>query len=80
MAGALMLAPLVHPWYLVWLVPFLTTRWTLPLLVWTLTVLPVYVVWAFPPESPWAVPGWLLAIEYGAVAATAIAVWASRKR
>jgi alpha-1,6-mannosyltransferase len=76
MAVALMLAPLVHPWYLVWLVPFLTTRWTLPLLVWSITILPVYVVWAFPQGSPWAVPGWLLAIEYGAVAATAIFIWA----
>jgi hypothetical protein len=74
MAVALALAPLVHPWYLVWLVPFLTTGWTMPLLVWSLTILPVYVVWAFPPGSPWAVPGWLLTIEYGAIAATAIVI------
>jgi alpha-1,6-mannosyltransferase len=80
MAVALALAPLVHPWYLVWLVPFLTTRGTLPLLVWSITILPVYVVWAFPPGSPWAVPVWLLAIEYGAIAATAILVWATRGR
>jgi alpha-1,6-mannosyltransferase len=80
MAVALALAPLVHPWYLVWLVPFLTTRGTMPLLVWSITILPVYVVWAFPPGSPWAVPGWLLAVEYGAIAATAILVWATRGR
>jgi hypothetical protein len=80
MAVALALAPLVHPWYLVWFVPFLTTRWTMPLLVWSITILPVYLVWAFPPGSPWAVPGWLLAIEYGAIAATAIVIWATRGR
>ena len=78
MAAALALAPLVHPWYLVWIVPFLTTRWTIPLLVWSLTILSVYVVWAFPPGSPWAVPGWLLIIEYGAIAATAVLIWATR--
>jgi alpha-1,6-mannosyltransferase len=70
MAVTLIFAPLVYPWYLVWLVPFLTTRWTLPLLVWSITILPVYVVWAFPPGTRWAVPRWLLAIEYGAAAAT----------
>jgi hypothetical protein len=80
MAVALALAPLVHPWYLVWLAPFLTTRQTMPLLVWSITILPVYIVWAFPPGSPWAVPGWLLAIEYGAIAATAIVIWAARSR
>jgi hypothetical protein len=74
MAIALMFAPLVYPWYLVWLAPFLTTRWTLPLLVWTITILPVYVVWAFPPGAGWFVPVWILAIEYGAIAVTAILV------
>jgi hypothetical protein len=69
-----MLAPLVYPWYLVWLAPFLTTRWTLPLLAWTIAILPVYVVWAYPPGTGWIVPVWLLAIEYGAVAVTAILV------
>ena len=80
MAVTLMFSPLVYPWYLVWLVPFLTTRWTLPLLVWSITILPVYVVWAFPPGTPWAVPRRLLAIEYGTVAAAAMFVWASRVR
>jgi hypothetical protein len=74
MAVALMLAPLVYPWYLVWLAPFLTTRWTLPLLAWTIAILPVYVVWAYPPGTGWIVPVWLLAIEYGTVAVTAILV------
>ncbi|MGH9313429.1 MAG: hypothetical protein ACRD1S_09545 [Vicinamibacterales bacterium] len=80
MAVTLMFAPLVYPWYLVWLVPFLTTRWTLPLLVWSITILPVYVVWAFPPGTRWAVPGWLLVIEYGAVAATAAFIRARVRR
>ncbi len=68
-------APLVYPWYLVWLVPFLTTRRTLPLLVWSLVILAVYIVWAFPPGARWAVPGWLLAVEYGAVVIATVLVW-----
>jgi hypothetical protein len=72
MAVALTFAPLVYPWYLVWLAPFLTSRWTLPLLAWTIAILPVYVVWTYPPGSGWIVPGWLLAVEYGAVAAAAL--------
>jgi hypothetical protein len=74
MAVALMLAPLVYPWYLVWLAPFLTSRRALPLLVWTITIIPVYMVWAFPPGAGWFVPVWMLAVEYGAIAVTAILV------
>ena len=59
---------------LVWLAPFLTTRWTLPLLAWTIAILPVCVVWAYPPGTGWIVPVWLLAIERGTVAVTAILV------
>src|SRR5262249_10947355 len=42
MAVALVCSPIVYPWYLVWLVPFLVTRGTVPLLVWTGSMLPIY--------------------------------------
>lgn len=71
MAVALAAAPLVYPWYLVWLVPFLTSRATVPLLAWSVAILGVYVVWSFPPGSRWAVPPWLLAAEYAVVLASA---------
>lgn len=75
MAIALAGAPIVYPWYLVWLVPFLTTRGTLPLLVWSLVIPTVYLVWAFPPGARWAVPSWLLVVEYGAVIVSGLLVW-----
>jgi hypothetical protein len=71
----------VYPWYLVWLAPFLAGRSTVPLAVWTVSIQAVYVVWYRPGGAPWAVPGWALAAEYGAVAvAAAWSLWASRRR
>jgi hypothetical protein len=44
MAIAVSCAPVIHPCYLLYLTPFLLTFSTLPLIVWTLGVLPIYVV------------------------------------
>ena len=69
MAAALFCAPVVYPWYLLWLVPFLGVASTLPLLVWTLSILSVYYVWYwYTLGHPWQVPGWILLLEYGSVA------------
>ena len=58
-AVALLFAPTLFPWYLVWLTPFLFSPWTLPLAVWSVSVLAVYTT----------LPGWAASlIEYGAVA------------
>ncbi len=73
MAAALLLMPAVYPWYLLWLMPFVTSVGTLPLMVWTVGSLLTYVVWYFVPlGGSWQLPGWLLAIEYGSVALVAI--------
>jgi hypothetical protein len=82
LAITLMSAPLVYPWYLVWVVPFLWVRYTLPLLVWSLAILAVYIVWGFGPGATWAVPRWLLVAEYGAIllAGLAIRVLGTRER
>ena len=80
MAAALVCSPIVYPWYLVWLAPFLVTRATVPLLVWTISILPVYVVWELARRGqPWAVPSGVLAVEYGLVALAAGVLW-MRKR
>jgi len=69
MAAALVFSPVIYPWYLVWLVPFLFDRSTLPLLVWTIAIMPTYLVWGLAREGhPWTVPNGILAVEYGAVA------------
>jgi hypothetical protein len=81
MAIALALAPMVYPWYLVSLVPFLVARTTLPILAWTLSVLPVYVVWVRAARGgAWSVPPAVLAVEYSVVLLTAVVLWRSRTR
>ncbi|HEU4383533.1 MAG TPA: DUF2064 domain-containing protein [Anaeromyxobacteraceae bacterium] len=80
LAAALLCAPLVYPWYLVWLAPFLGRRSTLPLLVWTVSIQAVYVVWNRPAGAPWAVPSWALLAEYGALALAAAWAWWDMRR
>ena len=74
MAASLIAAPVVYPWYLLSLAPFLTNDATLGLMSWTLSVLPVYLVWDLSRHGHrWFVPWWLLLAEYGIVG-VAIAV------
>jgi alpha-1,6-mannosyltransferase len=74
MAAALLFAPVVFPWYLLWLLPFLTSASTLPIIVWTISIAPTYIMWHFRTLGrPWgALPGWVMVVEYGCVAAAAI--------
>ena len=79
MAASLFCAPVVYPWYLLWLLPFLRSASTLPLVMWTVSIIPTYVVWHLRTLGrPWAVPGWIMLLEYGSVAATAVIVGLSR--
>jgi hypothetical protein len=67
MAVSLAAAPVIYPWYLVYLTPFLFTRAAVPLVVWTYTTLPVYLVWHLSKDGyRWAVPPRVLWFEYGA--------------
>lgn len=75
MAASLVCAPVVYPWYLLWLLPFLRSRATLPLIVWTVSILPTYIVWHLRSLGhEWHVPAWVLLLEYGAVGMAAAAV------
>ena len=75
MALALACAPVIYPWYLLYFTPFLVTRATVPLAVWTYAVLPVYVVWERARGGArWRVPNELMIAEYGLVVAAAIVV------
>jgi len=68
MAVALAAAPVVYPWYLLYLTPFLFTSPALPLIAWTYSVLPVYVVWHLSRHGyMWIVPAPVQWIEYGVV-------------
>jgi len=72
MAASLFCAPVVYPWYLLWMLPFLRSTSTLPILVWTLSILPTYYVWHLRAVGrPWIVPDWIVILEYGFVAVAA---------
>jgi alpha-1,6-mannosyltransferase len=70
MAASLLCAPAVFPWYLLWLLPFLTSASTLLIIVWTVSIVPTYVQWHLRALGrPWgALPGWVMLLEYGCVA------------
>ena len=79
MAASLLCAPVVYPWYLLWLLPFVRSVSTAPIILWTVSIIPTYYVWHLRTLGrPWLVPGWILLLEYGAVAA-AVAVIAFRR-
>jgi alpha-1,6-mannosyltransferase len=81
MAASLLCAPVVYPWYMLWLLPFLRSASTLPLLVWTVSILPTYYVWHLRKLGrPWAVPDWITALEYGSVALAAAIIAVLRFR
>jgi hypothetical protein len=77
MAASLLCAPVVYPWYLLWLLPFMRSASTLPLIIWTVSIIPTYYVWHLRALGrPWLVPGWIMLVEYAAVAvAGAIIGW-----
>jgi len=80
LAASLLCAPAVFPWYLLWVLPFLTSASTLLIIVWTVSIFPTYIMWHFRTVGrPWgALPGWVMLLEYGCVA-TAGAVLALRR-
>ena len=79
MAASLLCAPVVYPWYLLWLLPFVRSGSTLPIIVWTVSIIPTYYVWHLRTLGrPWLVPGWIMLLEYGCVA-TAAAIIAFRR-
>ena len=81
-AGTLLCAPVVYPWYLLWLLPFVRSISTLPLIVWTVGIIPTYVVWYLRSLGhPWLLPTWVTPLEYGSVAATgAMVLWYQLRR
>ena len=75
MAASLVFAPVIYPWYLLWLLPFLGSASTLPVIVWTVSIIPTYYVWHLRTMGrPWLVPGWILLLEYGAFAMAGIVI------
>jgi hypothetical protein len=79
MAASLLCAPVVYPWYLLWMLPFLRSTSTVPIILWTVSIIPTYYVWHLRTAGrPWVVPRWIMMLEYGSVA-VAIAIVALRR-
>src|SRR5262249_25514240 len=75
MAASLLCAPVVYPWYLLWLLPFLRSASSLPLAIWTVSIIPTYVVWHLRTLGRlWVLPGWTMLLEYGSVVIAAAIV------
>jgi alpha-1,6-mannosyltransferase len=70
MAASLLCAPVVYPWYLLWLLPFMRSVSTVPIILWTVSIIPTYYVWHLRSLGrPWLLPDWIMLLEYGSVAA-----------
>jgi alpha-1,6-mannosyltransferase len=82
MAASLLCAPVVYPWYLLWLLPFVRSVSTVPLIIWTISILSTFYVWHLRTlGGEWVVPGRILLLEYGSlVAAAAILEFRRLKR
>jgi len=80
MAFSLACAPVIYPWYLLWLVPFLRSVQTLPLVVWSVSILSTYFVWhAYALGQSWQVPIWISVLEYGLIAMVTFFILLRRK-
>lgn len=83
MAASLLCAPVVFPWYLLWLLPFVTSASTVLIIVWTVSIIPAYVMWHLSAvKGAWgALPGWVMLVEYGCVGlAGAFMIWRRIRR
>jgi len=78
LAATLLFAPAVFPWYLLWLLPFLTSASTLLIAVWSVSIYPTYINWHIRTLGHgWgALPKWVMLLEYGllGIAASIIAL------
>src|SRR6266436_911312 len=74
-AASLLCAPVVYPWYMLWLLPFMRSTSTVPIMIWTLSIIPTYYVWHLRTVGrPWLVPTWIMVLEYGSVAVAAATI------
>jgi hypothetical protein len=76
MFALLLAAPTVHPWYVLWLVPFAIRRradWSIGALAFSGLVLIGYLAWYSDRQGgEWLVPWWAALAEFGVVSALAL--------
>jgi alpha-1,6-mannosyltransferase len=75
MAASLLCAPVVYPWYLLWLLPFVRSASTVPIIIWTVSIIPTYYVWHLRTLGrPWLLPSRIMLLEYGSVVAAGVVI------
>lgn len=76
MAASLLCAPVVFPWYLLWLLPFLTSASTLLIILWTVSITTTYVQWHLSALGHrWgSLPIWIMVLEYGCIGIAAACI------
>ena len=75
MAASLLCAPVVYPWYLLWLLPFVRSVSTVPLVIWTISIIPTFYVWHLRTlGGQWYVPDWIMFLEIGSMAAASVII------
>jgi alpha-1,6-mannosyltransferase len=82
MAISLLCAPVIFPWYLLWLLPFLTSPSTLLIIFWSVSISLTYVQWHLRTLGhPWsALPVWIMLLEYGFVGLAGTLVTRHRRK
>jgi Glycosyltransferase family 87 len=81
MAASLFCAPVIYPWYMLWLLPFVRSVSTVPIIIWTASIIPTYYVWRLRTLGrPWLVPDGIMLLEYGSVAVAAAIITLLRIR
>lgn len=80
-AGLVVLSPVVHPWYGLWLIALLPLFPSAPLLVFSVLLPLSYLAWtAQAAGGAWAAPGWVPWLEYGLPLALALGIRGARSR
>ncbi|MEX2271926.1 MAG: hypothetical protein WD690_10665 [Vicinamibacterales bacterium] len=81
LGAALLLSPVIYPWYLVWMIPGLATSPAIPMLMWSVSILSVYGAWHDRELlAPLEVSTGLLVVEFAPVLIAAIWLAAHRYR
>jgi hypothetical protein len=51
------------------MLPFAWSASTVPIIIWTVSIIPTYYLWYLRAQGGlWILPGWIMPLEYGAVA------------
>jgi hypothetical protein len=81
MAGFTLLTPTLHPWYLIWLIPFLVFNPQLPWIGFSLVVILAYeVLIGYRTNAVWEESTWVWATEYGTLLVLACVARLGRRR